>query len=149
MDYPDAEANYKLDRSAERFILCFPICRYGDMPDFYRKADVLLITLRGDNSVGNTMPGKLQTYMTCGKPIFGAINGASDETIFEAHCGSCVPAGDYEGLAKLMEGYISNPSDYEACGQNARTYFKAHFTLKHYCDSLERLMESIINEKTH
>lgn len=42
-----------------------------DMPSFYKKADALLITLRGNNEVGDTMPGKLQMYMTTGKPIFG------------------------------------------------------------------------------
>ena len=120
----------------------------ADMPDYYRKADALLITLRGNNFVGNTMPGKLQTYMTCGKPIFGAINGAADETIMEAQCGSCVSAGNYKGLARLMKGFIDNPDDYKACGKNAKSYFETHFTLKRYCDSLESLMESI-HEKAH
>lgn len=108
-----------------------------DMPSFYKKADVLLITLRGNNEVGNTMPGKLQMYMTTGKPILGAINGAAKEVIEESQCGSCVKAGDYEGLAKLMEEYISNPDDYKKCGVNARDYFKKHFTLEHYMNGLE------------
>ena len=115
----------------------------ADMPEYYRKAEALLLTLRGDNAVGDTMPGKLQTYMACGKPIFGAINGAANETIAEAHCGACVPAGDYQGLARLMKGYIAKPDDYEACGKNARTYFASHFTLKRYCDNLEELLEKI------
>ena len=59
-----------------------------DMPSFYKKADALLITLRGNNEVGNTMPGKLQMYMTTGKPILGAINGAAAEVIEQAQCGS-------------------------------------------------------------
>jgi glycosyltransferase involved in cell wall biosynthesis len=59
-----------------------------DMSEFYRKADALLITLRGNNEVGNTMPGKLQMYMTTGKPILGAINGAAQEVIHEANCGN-------------------------------------------------------------
>lgn len=108
-----------------------------DMPSFYKKADVLLITLRGNNEVGNTMPGKLQMYMTTGKPILGAINGAAKEVIEEAQCGSCVKAGDYEGLAKLMEFYIKHPKDYDVCGKNARYYFRKHFTLEQYMNGLE------------
>lgn len=108
-----------------------------DMPSFYKKTDVLLITLRGNNEVGNTMPGKLQMYMTTGKPILGAINGAAKEVIEEAQCGSCVKAGDYEGLAKLMEFYINRPKEYEACGKNARYYFRKRFTLERYMDGLE------------
>ena len=108
-----------------------------DMPTYYKKADVLLITLRGNNAVGDTMPGKLQTYMTVGKPILGAINGAAKEVIEEAQCGSCVKAGDYQGLAKLMEFYIKHPKEFDVCGKNARYYFRKHFTLEHYMNGLE------------
>ena len=114
-----------------------------DMPRFYKMADALLITLRGNNEVGDTMPGKLQMYMTTGKPIFGAINGAAYEVIKEARCGSCVKAGDYEGLAKLMKRYIEHPSDFVQCGQNARDYFMKHFTLDIYMDGLEKELESM------
>ncbi len=118
----------------------------ADMPSFYRKADVLLITLRGNNAVGDTMPGKLQTYMTTGKPIMGAINGAAHQVIEEAQCGSCVNAGDYEGLAKLMEFYIKHPKEYDVCGKNARYYFKKHFTLEHYMDGLETELQKLVSE---
>lgn len=116
----------------------------ADMPSFYKKADVLLITLRGNNEVGNTMPGKLQMYMTTGKPILGAINGAAKEVIEEAQCGSCVNAGDYKGLAKLMKLYINRPKDYDACGKNARSYFKMHFTLERYMDGLEAELQRLV-----
>lgn len=117
-----------------------------DMPRFYKMADALLITLRGNNEVGDTMPGKLQMYMTTGKPIFGAINGAAYEVIKEARCGSCVKAGDYEGLAKLMKRYIEHPSDFVQCGQNARDYFMKHFTLDIYMDGLEKELESMAKD---
>lgn len=116
----------------------------ADMPSFYKKADVLLITLRGNNAVGDTMPGKLQTYMTVGKPILGAINGAAYEVIEDAQCGSCVKAGDYEGLAKLMKFYIEHPKEYDACGKNARAFFKKHFTIEHYMNGLEAELRRLV-----
>ena len=121
----------------EKNVVFYGNQKRSDMPSFYRKADVLLITLRGNNAVGDTMPGKLQTYMTVGKPILGAINGAAKQVIEEAQCGSCVHAGDYEGLAKLMDFYLSHSKEFEDCGRNARNYFMRHFTLKHYMDGLE------------
>lgn len=118
----------------------------ADMPTFYKKADVLLITLRGNNAVGDTMPGKLQTYMTVGKPILGAINGAAKEVIEEAQCGSCVNAGDYEGLAELMDFYLKHPKEYDVCGKNARYYFRKHFTLEHYMDGLEMELNKLVRK---
>lgn len=115
-----------------------------DMPRFYKMADVLLITLRGNNEVGNTIPGKLQMYMTTGKTIIGAINGGAQEVIKEAQCGSCVAAGDYEGLARLMKVYIEQPHDFDNSGENARKYFLEHFTLNHYMNALEKELQNII-----
>ena len=114
-----------------------------NMPSFYKKADALLITLRGNNEVGNTMPGKLQMYMTTGKPILGAINGAASEVILQAQCGSCVKAGDYEGLAQLMEYYIKHPKEHDVCGKNARRYFKTYFTLEKYMNGLEEELRGL------
>ena len=115
-----------------------------DMPRFYKKADVLLITLRGNNEVGDTMPGKLQMYMTTGKPILGAINGAAGEVIREAQCGSCVKAGDCQGLANLMRHYIECPNEFVNCGANARRYFRQHFTLENYMSGLEQALQEFI-----
>ncbi len=116
------------------------------MPDFYKMADALLITLRGNNFVGNTMPGKLQMYMAAGKPVFGAINGAAPQVIEEAGCGACAPAEDYKGLAELMANYIDHPEKYQDCGQNAREYFKENFTLEVYCNRLEQVMAALKGE---
>lgn len=113
------------------------------MPDFYKMSDILLITLRGNNEVGNTMPGKLQMYMTTGKPILGAINGAAAEVIAEAKCGKCVEAGDYKGLADLMKDAIENPIKYADCGVNAKRYFLDHFTLEKHVDRLENELKQL------
>lgn len=115
-----------------------------DMPSFYKKADALLITLRGNNEVGNTMPGKMQMYMTAGKPVLGAINGAANEVINESRCGSCVKAGDAEGLAVIMKDFIEHPESYKDCGKNARAYFKNHFTLELFMNGLERELNSLV-----
>lgn len=113
------------------------------MPEFYKMADALLLTLRGNNAVGDTMPGKLQMYMTTGKPILGAINGAAKEVIEESKCGRCVKAGDYKGLSELMDDFISHREDYSECGKNAQEYFKKNFTLEKFMDGLEKSLEEL------
>lgn len=118
----------------------------SDMPNFYKMADALLITLRGNNEVGDTMPGKLQMYMTTGKPIFGAINGAAKQVIEEAQCGACVHAGDAEGLAVIMKDYIERSENYVNCGDNAREYFKKHFTLEHFMNGLEKELYGLVKK---
>ena len=148
----DGRMRRELENMVKEYGLQDNVVFYGnqkreDMPRFYKMADALLITLRGNNEVGNTMPGKLQMYMTTGKPIFGAINGAANEVINDAKCGSCVNAGDYEGLAKLMRHYIEHPADYLNCGRNACEYFKTHFTLEHYMNGLEKELGNLVRKQ--
>ena len=145
----DGSVRADLEKLAKDLLVEDKVIFYGnqkrtDMPEFYRKADALLITLRGNNFVGCTMPGKLQAYMACGKPIFGAINGAANETITHAECGKCVAAGDYKGLAAIMKDYIDHPEQYDRCGENARTYFKEHFTLDIFMERLEKQMRDMV-----
>ena len=114
------------------------------MPEMYKKADVLLITLRGNNYVGNTMPGKLQVYMTTGKPILGAINGAANQVITESGCGKSVAAGDYAGLARIMREYIENPGKFSDCGRKGGEYFRTNFTMDTFINGLEQALTDLV-----
>ncbi|WP_026488602.1 glycosyltransferase family 4 protein [Butyrivibrio sp. XBB1001] len=84
---------------------------YGPKPfkeaiSFYNKADACVLTLDGSTHIGDTLPGKLQTYMAAGKPILAAANGAAMEVIREANCGKCVAAGDYEAYGRILQEFV-------------------------------------------
>lgn len=147
----DGSNRSELQKMVDELSLSDKFVFYGNqkresMPKFYKKADVLLLTLRGDNFVGNTMPGKLQTYMTIGKPIFAAINGAAAEVIADSECGACVAAGDAQGLSNLMAEFIDNSQKYAECGKRAKEYFSQNFTLEIYTDRLEYQINEAVKE---
>ncbi|MGI6264791.1 MAG: glycosyltransferase family 4 protein [Acutalibacteraceae bacterium] len=100
----------------------------SDMPRFYRLADALLLTLRGGDIIGQTLPAKAQSYLSCGKPILGAIDGAGQEMIRQADCGACVSAGDAKGLAAAMERLIDDPAPYRKKGENGRRFYEENYT---------------------
>ena len=111
-----------------------------EMPKFYRLADALLITLREGQIA---IPGKLQTYMTTKKPIFGAMDGAGKDIIEESECGVCVSAGDHEALYQTMKAYIENPKRFERCGVQGLSYFKNNFTLEIFMERLNEILLTI------
>ena len=165
---------------------------YGPKPaaeaaQYYKKADVCVLTLDGSTHIGDTLPGKLQTYMAAGKPVIAAANGATKEIIEESCCGICTPAGDDRALGealldaaeailktemtqsaqdgpsrddfsgKTKEGQRGDDlsgtigdrrgaADFAAYGQNARTYFRAHFTKEKHFSELERLLYRMAGE---
>ena len=125
---------------------------YGPVPAnqtaaFYRMADACLLTLNGDNLIGHTLPGKVQTYMAAGKTILGAINGAGQEVIKESGCGLCVNAGDVEGLANNLVFFIHNKNQFMHCGEMARKYFFENFVVAKHFDKLEMILEGLWNKK--
>lgn len=165
---------------------------YGPKPaaeaaQYYKKADVCVLTLDGSTQIGDTLPGKLQTYMAAGKPVIAAANGATKEVIEESRCGICTPAGDDRALGealldaaeailkaditraaqdgpsrddfsgKTKEGQRGDDlsgtigdrrgaADFAAYGQNARFYFRAHFTKEKHFSELERLLYRMAGE---
>lgn len=190
---------------AQRLGLTDRIRFYGPKPaaeaaQYYKKADVCVLTLDGSTQIGDTLPGKLQTYMAAGKPIIAAANGATKEVIEESRCGICTPAGDDRALGealldaaeailktemtrsaqdgssrddfsgktkdgpgwddfsgKTKEGQRGDDlsgtigdrrgaADFAAYGQNARTYFRAHFTKEKHFSELERLLYRMAGE---
>lgn len=118
----------------------------SEMSSFYDMADVLLLTLRGNNRVGETLPGKLQTYMTAGRPIIASINGSAKEVIEEADCGLCVPADDYKGLAGAMLKYMTSPEEFKDCGKKAREYYSKYFTFDEYMNSTYEVLNNLIRK---
>ncbi len=108
---------------------------------FYAMADCFLLTLRGGDMIGSTLPSKTQGYLCAGKPIVGAIDGAGAELIREADCGLVVPAGDADRLAEAMTEMTEHFEDYKEKGRKGRRFYEKHFTLDRFMQDLEALLK--------
>ena len=93
--------------------------------------------------VANTVPAKLQGYMSAGKPIFASIDGGANEIIKESNCGAAVNADDYKAFAKILDDFVDNPSKYKKCGNNAINYFNKNFEKKLVIDKLEKTLKEL------
>lgn len=107
-----------------------------EMPEFYSKADAMLVTLKADPVLSLTLPGKVQSYMAVGKPIIGAIDGETKVVIEDAQCGFCGKADDNVELAENIIRFVDSQNKVEM-GLNARKYYEEHFEEKLFMDKLE------------
>lgn len=115
---------------------------YELMPQYYHEADCCILSLKNDSKIGLTIPTKLQTYMSSGRPILSAIDGDSKKIIQDARCGVSVHASNVEDLAEEMDRFLSYSKDeMTAMGDHSRKYYKNHFTLKSFTASLTRIFE--------
>ena len=72
------------------------------MPSFFKHADALLVSLKDEPVFALTIPGKVQSYLAAGIPIAAMLNGEGAQVVADASAGYSCPAGDSEGLARIV-----------------------------------------------
>ena len=106
-----------------------------EMPKYYKMADAMLVTLQGGNSISETLPGKVQSYMAAGKVVIGAINGETKDVIDEAKCGFCGKADDAEELAQNVRNFIEF-KDKDELERNSYRYYLDNFEKEKFVNKL-------------
>ncbi len=123
------------------FLGLFP---FEMMPSFYAKADAMLLTLakRKEKHLNATIPSRLQSYLSAGKPVFAMVGSGAGDVIKTANCGFVADAGDYEKLAYYLLNSYHNKELLIEMGINARNAFEKEFTiqigLKHFEELIEK-----------
>jgi len=107
------------------FLGSYPV---KEMPHFFSCADALIVSLKKDNIFALTIPSKIQSYLACGRPIIGSLDGEGARIISESEAGFSADAEDELGLANAVERFY-NLSDYDkhTMGNNARIYYEKEF----------------------
>ena len=111
------------------------------MPYYFSCADGLLITLKKADIFSYTIPGKLQSYLACGKPIIGALDGIGNKIISESNSGFTCDAENHKLLAEnILKLYILSKDQKEKLSNNALAYFKNNFNKHYLIDRLEQIL---------
>lgn len=117
----------------------------GDaMPVFFKEADAMLVTLRGGSTaLDATVPARVQSYMSAGKPILGMIGQGTVDLVKEANCGYVVLPGDSKGLAEIiMTKVLPNREGFKQMGVNGREFFVKEFMLDTCISNMENILNS-------
>ncbi len=114
------------------------------MPAFYKNANALLITLKGEfPHLKMVVPARLQTYMASGRPIIGMISGGSADLVKEANCGFVVESGNFQALSTIIKDVIlTDKGTFESLGINGRKYYEENFTKEKCINNLIAIIES-------
>ena len=114
------------------------------MPHFFALADVMLVSLKRDPIFSLTVPGKIQSYLACGRPIIGAIDGEGGQLIEESGAGIASPAGDAKALAKAVSDMYHMPKlNREKMGKRGKEYYDSNFERDMLLGRLERWMQEL------
>jgi glycosyltransferase involved in cell wall biosynthesis len=114
-----------------------------EMPNFFACADALLITLKKADIFSYTIPGKLQSYLACGKPIIGSLNGIGNRIITSSKAGYASEAENGKLLAdNILKVYNASKSQKEMFSSNAIKYFKDNYSKDYLLDEIENILEN-------
>lgn len=122
----------------------YPSSRMGA---FFAHADALLVSLKNEEVFKMTIPGKIQTYLSTGKPIIGMICGEGANLIKEAQAGLVCDSGDFQNLGEIIIK-ISKMSKIERAilGDNGINYCKKEFDKNLLIFKLESIMKNLIKK---
>lgn len=124
----------------------FTLGRYpGEaMATFYQQANAMLITLRGGFiDLDMTVPARMQSYMSAGRPVLGMIGPGVQGLIKEADCGYAVAPGDFEALANVIRNIVlKDKQEFEIKGRNGRKFFEQHFMLEDCISHIENIISA-------
>jgi glycosyltransferase involved in cell wall biosynthesis len=115
----------------------------SEMPKFFSCANGLVVSLKNKYIFSITIPGKLQSYLACGKPIIGSLNGVGAEIIEKSKSGFVGKADSPEELADAVLKLYNTPFEMQIqMGMNARIYYEQEFDRNMLLKKLITIFES-------
>ncbi len=112
-----------------------------EMPKYFACVDALLVSLKKSDIFSITIPGKLQSYLACGRPIVGSLDGVGAEIIKEAKAGFTSSSEAANDLACQIIKLFHTPIEIRnQMGINARNYFEVEFEREILLDKLELIL---------
>ena len=112
------------------------------MPEYFAVADALLITLKKAEIFSYTIPGKLQSYLACGKPIIGALDGIGKKIIEDSNSGLCSDAEDIVELSgNILKMYKMSSNELLTHGKNGLKYFNNNFNKEKLLNDFEVILK--------
>lgn len=116
----------------------FPL---NTMPAFHAAAAALLVSLKRDPIFALTIPAKVQSYLACGRPIVGMLDGEGARVIAASGAGVVGPAEDPLSLAEnVLLLYRMSPQERERMGEAGRATYRREFRREKLMEQLEDWM---------
>lgn len=117
-----------------------------DMPNYYSLADVMLISLKKEHIFSLTIPAKLQSYLSCGKPILAMLDGEAPKIIKKANAGLVCDSEDADQLAtNILKLSVMEKHDISLMSMNSLNLYNRMFSRDRLLKQAEQIFYNMIN----
>ncbi|MES2400031.1 MAG: glycosyltransferase family 4 protein [Pseudomonadota bacterium] len=113
------------------------------MPELFRKASALLVTLKSGGVLAHTVPSKIQAYLAAGRPIVAALQGEGGKVVEEAGAGMVCEPENAQALADCIRGMHALPlSARDAMAKRGRAWFDGNFDMNRQVEQLVEILQA-------
>lgn len=135
--------HYAKENGIENQIYCLGRFPLEAMPSLFSKTDILFMALKDTPIFAQTVPSRLQAYLSSGKPVVAMINGDGVDLIKDADCGWSVPAENSNALASLLIRLSEEEKEVlNRKGENGKKYSEKYFKFSDCIDNLEKIINN-------
>jgi colanic acid biosynthesis glycosyl transferase WcaI len=107
----------------------------------------MLVTLKRDPIFALTIPGKVQSYLACSRPVIAALDGEDSRVVEEAGAGFTCPAEYPKSRAKIVLAVSKmTVDDRKKMALQGRAFFEKNFESRMLLDRLERWLFELCKE---
>lgn len=114
-----------------------------EIPNYLTQSDAALLILKSNPIFNMTVPAKLQTYLACGCPIIGCIEGISKEIIEKNQLGITCNTVSVEEFVKTCIEFKETKYEKNFYRDNAFKYSDKYFNKEKLISTLINYMEEI------
>jgi putative colanic acid biosynthesis glycosyltransferase WcaI len=127
-------------------IYFIPRVSVSEIGAILKRADALLVHLKGDELFKITIPGKTQTYLYIGRPIIMAVEGDAANMVSKAEAGLTCRSDDASALANCIDVLVKmTDRERQEMGERGRQYYRKHLSLEvgtaKFVDILQQISE--------
>jgi len=132
------------DLALDNVIFLDPVSE-SEVPSYLGMANVLVVSLARAKHREAAIPSKLQVYMSSGKPVLAAVDGATAELAASAGCGLVVPPEDPVKFAEaVLELRDLGSESLSRLGSTGQAFAEAHFDRDTQCALIEQHLADVV-----
>jgi len=130
--------------SLQKFFNILPFQNYKYLSKHFNSCDCCYLSLQNGKILNSTIPAKLQTYMSLGKPILASITGEGKSIIEKANCGLVSSPNNHIHLAKNITDLAKmSKAKLKKLGINSKFFYDNNFTQKKTLQNLDTIIKNL------
>lgn len=112
------------------------------MMSFYSQADILLLTLKTEkHHLQQTVPSRIQSYLSSGKPILALAGDGVKQIIEESDSGYFFNYTDTDNIISFINETADKTEHLKIKGNNGRLFYEKNFTKERCIENLIQFIE--------